>query len=85
MLDFVKKLFGLSTSKSVEQPQAPYKVEPQLDPISKPEPEQAQDHVKVEEKAPTTEATPEKKPRTKKVAEKKEVETEVKKKKKTSK
>lgn len=30
MLDFVKKLFGLSTTPATPQPEAPYKIEPQL-------------------------------------------------------
>ena len=66
MLDFVKKLFGFNTPKPIE-PQAPYKIEPILDPISKPEPEQTQTHVRVEETAPTAvEEKPAKKTRAKK-------------------
>jgi hypothetical protein len=33
MLDFVKKLFGLSTTPAAPRPEAPYKIEPQLNKI----------------------------------------------------
>lgn len=85
MLDFVKKLFGFSTSKPTE-PQAPYKIEPQLNPdsnvikvdVGNLQPEQAVQEVeKVVEKV--------KKERTKKATVKSEENVEVKKKKKPSK